>query len=104
MHAPLAVADLPRGLEAVHLRHQAVHEDRVVAALAGHFESLAAVQRDRGLEAQFAEQRLDDRAVDLVVLNHQHQPAPAGLSTLMRRAHLWGWRLSRQRVNDRLVY
>jgi hypothetical protein len=68
----LAGADLPRGAEAVHHRHLAVHEDQVEALLRERAHPLGAVRDGAHLAAQRLEQHHGHAAVDLVVLAQQH--------------------------------
>ncbi len=49
--AVLAPADLARGLKSVYLRHQAVHEDRVVIVTRGHVDRLVTVVGDGRLQS-----------------------------------------------------
>ena len=59
-------------LEAVHLRHLAVHEDDVVGELGEEFHGFQAVGRHVDPAAQLLQQAHGDFLVDHVVLDHEH--------------------------------
>ena len=68
-------ADAPRGLEAVHLRHAAVHQDQVDAAATCDLQRVAAVDGHLRLHAEPSQRLNGDLAVDRAVVRHQHPPA-----------------------------
>jgi hypothetical protein len=72
-------ANLPGGLDAVHLGHLHVHQDqRVVDFLACQFHSLPAVDGRVDDEAQVLQQGGGHFAVDHVVFHQQHAAALRG--------------------------
>ncbi len=65
------VADRGGGGVAVELGHLAVHEDRVVGAVAEALEHLAAVLGDVGGDVALGQHALDHEAVDRVVVGDE---------------------------------
>ena len=68
---PLVVANVRRGLKAVHHRHLTVHENQVVSASAQPVERLAAIVRDVHGAAKWRQHGAGDFLVDHVVLDQQ---------------------------------
>jgi len=70
--ADFAPADLGGGLEPVHFRHLAIHENDAVFAGLVAFERLDAVAGGVDLATGVFEQRRGDFEVDRVILDEQH--------------------------------
>ena len=69
--APIQRTDVARGLDAVHLRHHVVHEDRVIAGLFDHFNGLEAAGAGVDLHPVGAHQALCHLQVRRVVVHDQ---------------------------------
>ena len=85
--APFHLADLRGGGEAVHLRHLAVHEHRVVAGARHRLHRFAPVVGDVHSVAQLLEDPHRHLLVHLVVLGHEHAGGEgrAGLAQAVAR-------------------
>ena len=69
--APLQAADFGSGLESVHLRHLAIHQDQIVNRLADGRDRLRAVRDHVRLQAGLFEQPHHDHLIDGVVFSQQ---------------------------------
>ena len=69
-------ADRARRLQAVHLRHAHVHEDRIEIALRRRRERLDAVLRDVQVDIELAQHPRDDELIGGVVLRDQDAQRP----------------------------
>ena len=88
---PFGLADPDRRLEAVELRHVAVHEEKVVLDALHRVDRLEAVGGDVGAMAELGEHAHRDLLIDLVVLHHEHAEPPRRLglrSGGRRRRHV----------------
>ena len=67
-----ALADRAGGLEPIHLRHLAVHEDEIVGELGEELHRFETVGRHVDPAAQLLQEANGDFLVDHIVLDHEH--------------------------------
>ncbi len=73
------LTDRPRRLEPVHLRHLAIHQDRIELALSGRVDRLSPVRRLVEFVADRTEDLAGDQPIDPVIVNDQDPAITARL-------------------------